>query len=252
MSASELRQLLVPVSSNRNIPPSIRRAVIERDGMVCRYCGHPVVRVSALASYRPDGLHLDHVQPWATGGEHTLENLVVSCADCNLGRPRPTAKDVVRQARIRITIRDGEYWWPSDYTPARVTGLAGGHLVTLDRLAWMTSKTPVAIIQRIDRGDLVSTNRRYPIRVQVPPVLRSESVQRFLEDVAAEEAREARAREVEAERQAELREARSRAWLDELGPVVPPDPERVAYWQGVIDEGRAKRRAARLSEREAV
>jgi 5-methylcytosine-specific restriction endonuclease McrA len=68
------------------IPSHVRAAVLARDGMVCRRCTVPVV---VSVAHRPDRLHLDHVKPWAEGGEDTTENLVVCCARCNLGRPRP-------------------------------------------------------------------------------------------------------------------------------------------------------------------
>jgi hypothetical protein len=55
------------------IPEAVKSAVLERDGEVCVYCGNS------------DGpFHFDHVFPWSRGGEHTVDNLVISCAPCNL------------------------------------------------------------------------------------------------------------------------------------------------------------------------
>lgn len=51
---------------------AIRRAVIERDGPACAYCG-------AL----PDVPHIDHVVPLASGGTNSLDNLTVACGPCN-------------------------------------------------------------------------------------------------------------------------------------------------------------------------
>lgn len=57
------------------IPTDVRRAVLARDGDRCVYCGGI------------DGpFHLDHRLPWSRGGRHTVENLAVSCRDCNLAK----------------------------------------------------------------------------------------------------------------------------------------------------------------------
>jgi hypothetical protein len=57
------------------ITPETRRAVIARDGLECRYCG----------SFVPVP-HLDHVMPRSRGGQHTADNLVVSCKPCNTAK----------------------------------------------------------------------------------------------------------------------------------------------------------------------
>jgi hypothetical protein len=54
------------------IPLAIQREVWARDGSCCTYCKST------------DGpFHLDHIYPWHMGGEHSVENLTVACADCN-------------------------------------------------------------------------------------------------------------------------------------------------------------------------
>lgn len=70
------------------IPAGLRFAVLHRDGFRCRYCGRG----------EPDGvkLHLDHLVPVAAGGRSEIDNLVVACQDCNLGK---SARDVVGAAR---------------------------------------------------------------------------------------------------------------------------------------------------------
>lgn len=55
------------------ISPQLRAEVLKRDGNRCRYCG----------TMTPP-FHLDHVYPVYRGGETTLENLVCSCAKCNI------------------------------------------------------------------------------------------------------------------------------------------------------------------------
>lgn len=62
----------VSLSGRPAIPSDIVRHVYERDGNVCVYCGCE------------DGPHeLDHVTPWSKGGDHKVDNLVVSCRSCN-------------------------------------------------------------------------------------------------------------------------------------------------------------------------
>ena len=61
--------------TRKPIPIDVRRAVIERDGQVCSYCGKTLgPRMS---------FHLDHVVPWSHGGDSSIGNLVVACTSCN-------------------------------------------------------------------------------------------------------------------------------------------------------------------------
>lgn len=75
------------------IPIAIRRAVLARDGMMCRYCGRRVHQ----RQRGPGRVHFDHVQPWSAVRRHDVDNIVVSCRNCNLSkgtsllRPRPLA-----------------------------------------------------------------------------------------------------------------------------------------------------------------
>jgi 5-methylcytosine-specific restriction endonuclease McrA len=50
-----------------------RRALFARDGWRCVYCGSSTGRLT-----------LDHVVPRSRGGDSTWENVVTSCAPCNL------------------------------------------------------------------------------------------------------------------------------------------------------------------------
>ena len=47
-----------------------RRAVLDRDGHACVYCGHKADTI-------------DHVRPRSRGGEHIWTNVVAACARCN-------------------------------------------------------------------------------------------------------------------------------------------------------------------------
>lgn len=51
--------------------------VLMRDGNKCKICG--VICDGGLHK-----IHFDHIVPWSKGGETTLENLRVLCAECNL------------------------------------------------------------------------------------------------------------------------------------------------------------------------
>lgn len=64
------------------IPTAIARAVYERDGGTCVYCGAHEGR-----------MHLDHVKPWSKGGLHSVNNLCVSCANCNMSKGAKTLED---------------------------------------------------------------------------------------------------------------------------------------------------------------
>jgi 5-methylcytosine-specific restriction endonuclease McrA len=69
------------------------RIVIERDGLLCCYCLHPVIP-ERFTPEGPDGYkrlpagrrwaHLDHVIPWSKGGSDSPDNLVIACAPCNM------------------------------------------------------------------------------------------------------------------------------------------------------------------------
>ena len=61
----------------RNIPASMRFLVLKRDNYTCQYCGRSAPDVP---------LHIDHKIPWSKVKEHKIENLVVACRDCNLGK----------------------------------------------------------------------------------------------------------------------------------------------------------------------
>ena len=70
----------VPRAVQRKIS---RRALFARDGWKCVYCG--------TASGR---LTLDHVVPRSRGGDSVWENVVTSCAPCNLRKGNRTLEEV--------------------------------------------------------------------------------------------------------------------------------------------------------------
>src|SRR5713226_4286242 len=112
----------VPRAAQRKIS---RRALFARDGWRCVYCGSTGGRLT-----------LDHVIPRSKGGDSTWENVVTSCAPCNLrkgnrlphevhmelpARPRPPAPVLfIRLATPKIPQRWERYLAP----------FAGSHTAT--------------------------------------------------------------------------------------------------------------------------
>lgn len=157
----------------KSIRRSVRAEVLSRDGLTCRYCGRAVVRGYGLP-YRPDHLHLDHVIPWAHGGSDEADNLVVSCAACNLSRVRPATGAAA--CRLLWEVKDGEYYWRDrGYRPPRaITVYDPEALFTLEEAAEILSRPVVDVLVSIVDGRSVlrgtmGTSR--PILVQFDTTL---------------------------------------------------------------------------------
>ncbi len=76
-----------------NVPRAVqrkisRRALFARDGWKCVYCGQNGGRLT-----------LDHVIPRSRGGESVWENVVTSCAPCNLRKGNRTPEEVAMTLR---------------------------------------------------------------------------------------------------------------------------------------------------------
>ncbi len=79
-----LSYVRVPKAVQRKIS---RRALFARDGWRCQYCGS-------------DGkLTLDHVVPRSRGGLSVWENVVASCAPCNMRKGNRTPEEVAMSLR---------------------------------------------------------------------------------------------------------------------------------------------------------
>lgn len=57
------------------------RRIAKRDGMTCHYCGIMTRRWAGRLN--SDTTTMDHVYPLSKGGDHTMENTVIACAECN-------------------------------------------------------------------------------------------------------------------------------------------------------------------------
>ena len=77
----------VPRTIQRKIS---RRALFARDGWRCVYCGTSGGRLT-----------LDHVVPKSRGGESVWENVVTSCAPCNLRKGNRLPHEVAMELRAK-------------------------------------------------------------------------------------------------------------------------------------------------------
>ncbi len=66
--------------TSRTLNWRLRFIVMRRDNFKCRNCGGSPATDPSIV------LHVDHVKPWASGGETVLENLQTLCSVCNVGK----------------------------------------------------------------------------------------------------------------------------------------------------------------------
>lgn len=115
---------------------SLCRALVERDGHHCRFCGVPLVRpevrkllnklypnaarwTSAKETDQHRGLQAmwmqyDHIFVHSRGGTTDLNNVVVACAACNFGRDRFTLEEMGLtdpRTDIRLPTWEGRIKW---------------------------------------------------------------------------------------------------------------------------------------------
>ena len=58
----------------------LRVVVFDRDNFTCQYCGRSPKKDKKVV------LHIDHKIPKKKGGNDKIDNLITSCAECNLGK----------------------------------------------------------------------------------------------------------------------------------------------------------------------
>ena len=75
----------------RFIPFDMKAEIIERDGFKCQICGKFVTTCRDAKRFVKLGsglYHIDHIVPCVQGGRATLENLRLTCPECNLKRKK--------------------------------------------------------------------------------------------------------------------------------------------------------------------
>lgn len=141
--AEDTEFLATPDARSRTVPLAVKRAVLARDGMTCQLCG---TEVQTHTPRRPDSLHLDHIEPFGFGGETTVGNLRVTCAECNLRRAGPPRRRDAAEDRKAVRRRRTFQAYvnkdlPSEQHAAmqaerdRLTAV-GQRLTARQRLAW--------------------------------------------------------------------------------------------------------------------
>ena len=98
-----LTYVRVPRAVQRRIS---RRALFARDGWRCQYCGSA------------GRLTLDHVVPRSRGGDSVWENVVASCAPCNLRKADRLPEEVQMHPHVK----------PRPPAPALFVTLAASHI----------------------------------------------------------------------------------------------------------------------------
>lgn len=84
-AASEMRSkntapLVVEHATGRTVSLKLRFRVLTRDNFACKACGRSPANHPGL------DLQVDHVVPYANGGETEVDNLQTLCRECNLGK----------------------------------------------------------------------------------------------------------------------------------------------------------------------
>ncbi len=65
--------------TGRTVDYRLRFRVMQRDNFTCK-CGRSPAKDPEVI------LHIDHIHPWAQGGETEFDNLQTLCSKCNLGK----------------------------------------------------------------------------------------------------------------------------------------------------------------------
>lgn len=60
---------------SKDVPPRVRRFVLDRDKHTCVYCGNEASQV-------------DHIVPWSEGGSDGPDNLQSLCVPCHAAKSR--------------------------------------------------------------------------------------------------------------------------------------------------------------------
>ncbi len=86
------------------VPLPLKRAVFQRAGGRCEYCG--LSQAGQEAQF-----HVDHIHPLADGGATTLENFALACVSCSLRKgARRTATDPATGKRAALFHPRTQVW----------------------------------------------------------------------------------------------------------------------------------------------
>lgn len=103
------------------ISPSLRRAVIERAGNCCEYC-----RISQFDQFF--SFEIDHILSEKHGGQTQLENLCLSCPDCNAFKGSDIASiDWENGEAITLLFHPRQQVWDEHFQFDNATGEIQGH-----------------------------------------------------------------------------------------------------------------------------
>lgn len=78
--ASEIKAQISTKRTSRTINWRLRAQVLIGDNCICKMCGASPAKDSTVQ------LHVDHIFPWAKGGETVADNLQTLCMTCNIGK----------------------------------------------------------------------------------------------------------------------------------------------------------------------
>lgn len=82
------------------IPAAVKRAVIARDGDLCRYCGWDTSQQPPPYGERSDCVaDFDHTLPLSRGGDNSVANVVRSCSCCNRSKGDRTPQEAGMKLR---------------------------------------------------------------------------------------------------------------------------------------------------------
>lgn len=72
------------------VSKKLRFDVFKRDSFKCQYCGSAPPSVI---------LHVDHINPVASGGTNSIDNLITACSACNLGKSCTPLTDIPKSLK---------------------------------------------------------------------------------------------------------------------------------------------------------
>ena len=79
-----------------------RFKVFKRDNFKCIYCGLSSIEDSIK-------LHVDHIKPISKDGTSNIDNLVTSCARCNLSKSNWYSKEIVNRVKKIVIKRNKKH-----------------------------------------------------------------------------------------------------------------------------------------------